>query len=109
MITITTDPHTDACYIRLSDAVVSETIEVSDDIFADLDEFGVVVGLEILGSDVPLPFDHLERVCHIHSSVLNVLRLIRPTVGAFMSVTSTPAGAVTNSNSADQRGKLTTA
>ena len=32
------DPETHACYLRVSDAVVSETVQISDNVYVDLDE-----------------------------------------------------------------------
>ena len=91
-ITITHDGAVDASYVRLSPNAVTETIEFSDDIFVDLDEHGVVVGVEVLSSDAPLPFDRLEKECHVHSSAIALLRAIRPSIGVFLMVKSEPAG-----------------
>lgn len=42
------DPQADAVYLRLKRGRVHETVEVSDDVFLDLDEKGDPLGIEIL-------------------------------------------------------------
>ena len=49
--TITVDPAVGACHISLSDRPVASTEEFSDDVLVDLDEFGVVIGIEVLDLD----------------------------------------------------------
>ncbi|MDH2902053.1 MAG: DUF2283 domain-containing protein [archaeon] len=49
--TIEYDAEADAAYIRLGDSkgsVVNETVEFDDDMLADLDPNGNVIGIEIL-------------------------------------------------------------
>ena len=57
--TITVDPAVGAHYISLSDRPVASTEEVSDNILVDLDEFGVVIGIEVLDPDAELPLTDL--------------------------------------------------
>jgi len=41
------DPESDILYIRIKDERVKETVDLNDDIFADLNEKGEIVGIEI--------------------------------------------------------------
>lgn len=41
------DPESDILYIRIKEEQVKETIDLDDDIFADLNEKGEIVGIEI--------------------------------------------------------------
>lgn len=47
-IRIDIDQSADAAYIRLSDKAVARTVELTDDVYVDLDDLGVAVGIEIL-------------------------------------------------------------
>lgn len=44
------DREADALYFRLSDAEVSETLELSLDTYADVDSAGQVVGFEVINA-----------------------------------------------------------
>jgi len=41
------DPESDILYIQIKEDKVKETIDLDDDIFADLNEKGEIVGIEI--------------------------------------------------------------
>jgi uncharacterized protein YuzE len=41
------DPESDILYIKLRDERVKETVDLDDDVFADIDENGEIVGIEI--------------------------------------------------------------
>jgi len=41
------DPESDILYIKIKDERIKETIDLDDDIFADLNEKGEIVGIEI--------------------------------------------------------------
>ena len=45
---ITYDKIADAVYVRVSDAVVADTIKFDDTLFVDKDSTGSIVGIEIL-------------------------------------------------------------
>ena len=47
-MTVEVDKEADALYIRLADSSTEETIELNDNLFADLDVTGNVVGLELI-------------------------------------------------------------
>ncbi|MGA8245720.1 MAG: DUF2283 domain-containing protein [Nocardioides sp.] len=78
------DTVLETAYIHLSDGQVARTVDVNDDIAVDLDAFGLVVGIEILDQRAPLPFTELLDRFHVHSDVVETLRLIRPDVDSFL-------------------------
>jgi uncharacterized protein YuzE len=41
------DPESDILYIQIKEDKVKETVDLDDDIFADLNEKGEIVGIEI--------------------------------------------------------------
>lgn len=82
---ITYDTVADAAYIRLSDDEVARTVESKDDVMVDLDMHHVVVGIEILGMHTALPFSDLSSRFHVHSDVVDQLRLIWPGVTSGLS------------------------
>lgn len=49
--TVTYDASVRALYIHLSDAEVAETVELSKDVYLDVDDNARPVGLEILNAD----------------------------------------------------------
>lgn len=81
------DREADAAYICLSDKPIARTVEVTDDVLIDLDEFNVAVGVEVLELGARIPFSRLQSEFHIHSRVVDVLRLIQPSVSGFFSLT----------------------
>lgn len=82
-VEVSLDKKADAAYVTLSDAPIARTVEVTDRVFVDLDEMAVIVGVEILGLDTEIPFDRLADF-HARSEVIDLLRLIKPSVGAFV-------------------------
>ncbi|HCB06111.1 MAG TPA: DUF2283 domain-containing protein [Nocardioides sp.] len=84
-IIIEVDTALNAAYIQLSEARVATTVEFNDEINIDLDEFGVAVGLEVLDERAPLPFAELVDRFHVHSDVVELLRLIRPDVNTYLA------------------------
>ena len=61
-MTVEVDKEADALYIRLADSSIEETSELNDDVFADVDAKGNVVGYEIINLSVyttlELPMAH---------------------------------------------------
>jgi uncharacterized protein YuzE len=86
-ISIEVDTTVDAAYVRLSQNPVEHTVKVSDEVLVDLDEHGVAVGIEVLSEAAELPFGRLVTDFHVHSEVVELLRLIRPSVSAFLEFT----------------------
>ncbi len=52
--TLTFDPDVQALYIKLSDAAIVETLELSRTVCVDIDAEGQAVGFEILNADPAL-------------------------------------------------------
>lgn len=80
-IKIDVDPTVNAAYITLSDEEVVRTVELNDGIMVDLDNMGVVVGIEVLSIDTELPLQRLKDEFHVHSSVVHMLYMLRPSIG----------------------------
>lgn len=94
-IRIELDHEADAAYIVLSERPVARTRQLTPEVLVDLDEFEVAVGIEVLGLDASIPFDVLVSELHIHSDVIEVIKLIRPSVQSFvLRATSASAGSV---------------
>ena len=64
------DLTANSAYIRLLKKPVKTSKVVNDDIVIDLDELGLVVGIEILGLEAEIPFTELIRDFHVHSSTV---------------------------------------
>lgn len=84
------DPAADAAYIRLSDNPVARTTEVSEPVFVDRDDMGVVIGIEVLGLDTPLPLDKIEKEFHVHSDVVAVIYTLLPSIRGSWNFETTP-------------------
>ncbi|WP_051681722.1 DUF2283 domain-containing protein [Cellulomonas sp. HZM] len=82
-ITIEIDHEADAAYIRLSSNSVASTKTLTDDVLVDLDTMGVAVGIEVLSRGAKIPFGRLTTELHIHSTVVELVRQIQPSVSAF--------------------------
>ena len=54
MIQVSYDPHADALYIRLREAKVDESDEVSAGVIVDYDRKGKPIGVEVLDASVLL-------------------------------------------------------
>lgn len=87
-IAITVDTALGTAYIRLASDSVARTIEFSDQILVDVNEFNVAVGIELLDDGVALPFDALVSDFHVHSSVVDLLRLVRPDVSSYLRISA---------------------
>lgn len=83
-VRLNVDLVAEAAYVRLSDNKVSRTRDVTDAVLVDLDEFGVVVGVEVLALEAEIPFGRLVDEFHVHSAAVAALRTIQPTVGSFI-------------------------
>lgn len=86
-IEVRIDSVVDAAYIRLSGASVARTVEMTNEVYADLDKFNVVVGIEVLSLDAVIPFTRLKDDLHVHSDVIDLLRRIQPSVASSMRLT----------------------
>ena len=82
---VSVDIEADAAYLRMSANPVASTREVTDDVMVDLDEFGMVVGVEMLSVQAEIPFQRLLDEFHVPSMLVEKLRALRPSVGAHLT------------------------
>lgn len=63
---VTYDPDVKALYLQFSDAEIAETLELSEDVYIDVDADGQPVGFEVLNAaprlfgDLPPPPDGVQ-------------------------------------------------
>lgn len=72
-VSVKIDTEAGAAYLRLGRGQVARTVEFTEDVYVDLDQFGVVVGIELLDLDTPLPLDKLAARFHTNAGALDVL------------------------------------
>lgn len=84
-VVVEVDQLAEAAYVRFNDAEVTRTVAFSDEINIDLDQFGVVVGIEVLTLGAEIPFSALVTDYHVESKKVDLLRLLRPSVATFVS------------------------
>ncbi|MGI9002157.1 MAG: DUF2283 domain-containing protein [Pseudonocardia sp.] len=72
-VSVRIDAEADAAYLRLGHGRVARTVEFAEDIFVDLDEFGVVVGIELLDLETTLPLDGLAERFRVQAATLALL------------------------------------
>lgn len=77
---ITVDLGLDVAYVRLSHKKVVSTVDVSDNVNLDLDEFGIIVGIECLELDAVIPFDVLSNKFHLHSKDVAMVKSLLPSL-----------------------------
>lgn len=94
-VSVEIDSYAEAAYIRLSNEQVSSTVEVNDLVYVDLDKNKVAVGIEILGLGTPIPLDSIKTDYHIHSSVADIIEMLRPTIAHAWKVATAPDPIVT--------------
>jgi uncharacterized protein YuzE len=85
-IEIAVDGLLNCAYVRLSEEPVRETVEHDPGVLIDLDEHRCVVGIELLDQASTIPFRDLVDHYHVRSDVVELLRLIRPSVEAFVDL-----------------------
>lgn len=62
---ITYDVWANAAYIELSDRDVARTVDVTDSVMIDLDEFDVAVGIELLDPETVPNLAEIMRHYHV--------------------------------------------
>jgi uncharacterized protein YuzE len=72
-VSVQVDTDAGAAYLKLSAGAVDRTVEFTEDIYVDLDRFGVVVGIELIDLETSLPLDQLASRFHISSETLELL------------------------------------
>ena len=85
-VSIELDSQAQAAYVQLSGSEVATTRQLTDAVLVDLHELGGVVGIEVLTLDPEIPFGRLESECHVHSSVIDALRLLRPSAATAVAM-----------------------
>ena len=83
--TLTVDLTADVAYLRLDDGEVARTCEVSPGVYVDLNEFDVVIGVEVLALDALIPYSELATKFHVRQDHLRVLEQNRPNVTSFVA------------------------
>ncbi|WP_165704289.1 DUF2283 domain-containing protein [Mycobacteroides abscessus] len=68
------DNDADAAYLKVSDDPIARTEEYSPDVLVDLDQYGLVVGIEFLTLDMELNLDEFSKKHHIKSDVASLIR-----------------------------------
>ncbi|MGH3540892.1 MAG: DUF2283 domain-containing protein [Pseudonocardiaceae bacterium] len=101
VVSVEIDQEADAAYVQLSTGQVARTVGFNDDVNIDLDEHGVVVGIELLDLGSSVPLDDIARHYHIRTEALRVLleslvrgRPSQTTVAGSTVATQLPFGAV---------------
>jgi len=79
------DLEADAAYLKVSDNTVVRTSEVSPGVQVDLDEYNMVVGVEVLALDVEIPVEELTTKYHMREEQMLILGAIRPSVTSFVA------------------------
>lgn len=92
-IKVEIDLDADAAYIELAPGTVVDTRAVNDQVNVDLDEHGVVLGIETLRVNAEIPFFDLETRFHVRSEVIEALRRIRPSPAGFVAAFSSASDA----------------
>lgn len=82
------DQDAQAAYIKLRDGAVVHTESVAQDVVVDLDEYGIVLGVEVLSLTADIPFGVLSQRFHVHSEDIDALRRVQPSVAGFLSITT---------------------
>jgi len=77
MPAVSIDYEADAAYLKLSDGRVASTRDLTDHVMVDLDEYDVVVGVELLSLSAQLPLERLTTEFHVPSDQLDLLRMFR--------------------------------
>jgi len=74
---VSIDYEADAAYLTLTSKAVARTCKLTDDVLVDLDEFDMVVGVELLSLAALLPVDQLITEFHVPSERLELFRETR--------------------------------
>jgi uncharacterized protein YuzE len=100
-LSVKIDGEARTAYITLTDARVASTVEFDEDIYLDLDEFGMVRGIELLNLERAIPLDDLAERYHINTATLiAIVQSIR--------FTAAPRTALTGSGGARQQPRYQT-
>lgn len=81
---VSVDYDADAAYVSMSDEDIASTVQVSDEVLVDLDQFRVVVGIEFLRIDADIPFQRLIDDFHVRTNDIEKLRALRPSIAGHL-------------------------
>jgi len=73
VISVEIDQEADAAYVQLSAGQVARTAAFSETINIDLDQHGVVLGIELLDLEESIPLDDIAEQYHIRTEALRTL------------------------------------
>lgn len=73
VVSVEIDQDADAAYVQLSTGQVARTVEFSDHVNIDLDNHGIVVGIELLDLGSAIPLDNIAERYHIRTEALRTL------------------------------------
>lgn len=77
---VSVDIDADAAYLRLSDQSIVKSIAFTRAVNVDLDEYDMVVGIELLNVRATIPMQRLEHEFHIASDRLGLLTAMQSAV-----------------------------
>ena len=87
-LVVEVDQTAGAAYVRFNGNPVASTVEHGGAINLDLDEYGMVVGIEVMDLAADLPFQALITDYHVESGKVELLRLLRPSISGFITLSS---------------------
>jgi len=93
MVEVDVDNAASAAYLGFGDRSVARTVEFSESIQVDLDEFDMAIGIEVLDLHGDLPISELVTQYHIPSQVATLLLAIERLAQANSGRTATSSGA----------------
>lgn len=99
------DLSAEAAYLRLSNNQVEQTRELTESVLVDLDSLGVVVGVEILDLDTPVPAGRLTKEFHVREDQLEAVRYLGNPARSFLLSTQ-PQGSSSFGTSTSGTGTL---
>jgi uncharacterized protein YuzE len=100
VVSVEIDQDAGAAYVQLSAGHVARTVEFSEHLNIDLDQHGVVLGIELLDLGSAIPLDDIAGQYHIRTEALRTLlaSLVRgrpqTTVAGSTFASQLPFGAV---------------
>jgi len=84
-VVVEVDRVASCAYVRFGDQPVARSVAHTEEINIDLDEYGMVVGIEVLDLAARMPFTALISEYHVDSAKVDLLRNICPTIPGFVA------------------------
>lgn len=85
-VVVEVDQTAGAAYVRFNENAVASTVQHGDAINLDMDQYGMVVGIEVMDLAADIPFQALVTDYHVESSKVELLRLLRPSISGFITL-----------------------